>query len=449
MMPLLSLNDEGQQQPVLDFAEYITSASFMNLFMSSDSRTLQFVIEHFDQIMQLGFRTVTGKKSLVTPCLQIIKNIKYPFLTDVYQQTNLASFLTNYPIHCRSFSSASHHIYFLLLPNYIYTQTRRLMSPFSTDEFFNSIIQVIDLFPANEFLRQTISTAGARTLSIFDQIDFCPHLTNCLFIPELSLPALEILTLGLANGLQYQVVEALMQGDILDQFINNAINGKMPEYLGFLRSVFQVSQKNPSFFKAKLLSQKITEYKNQFCQKVLRIRYFTRISEAAAYLAIDITENDKVITEPFLEMTRRLVFDFFDFPSHSFLHQTVLQLFRMLLKINHLTPLIINRSGLPLKLLDAYDRREGEIGVSFWAETRELAEIVNMFGAAQFGVSPDDWRKKVMSRVNSELAILGRDYGGYTPAITCNGSIADLLLSFIIIFVTFLGIMWIFRKRIQ
>ncbi|EAX96677.1 hypothetical protein TVAG_489590 [Trichomonas vaginalis G3] len=432
-----------------NFVDYVTSTSFMNLFMNNDSKTLDFVIAHFDQIMQLGFRTVNGKKNLVTPCLQIIRNIRYPFLTDVYQKTNLASFLTNYPIHCRAFSNASHHIYFLLLPNYIYTQTRRLMSPFSTDEFFSSIIQVCDLFPANEFLRQTISTAGARTLSIFDQISFCPRLTQCLFYNELAIPAIEILTLGLANRLQYQVVDTLMQNQILQNLIELSMKSKTPEYFGFLRSVFQISQKNPSFYKAKQLSQKITEYKDEFCSIVLRLRLFTRISEVAAYLVIDIIEFDHIITDPFIEMTRRLVIDFFDFPAHTFLHQTVLSLFRMLLKTGHLTPSIISRSGLPMKLVDAYDRREGEIGVSFWAETRELAEIVNMFGITQFGITQDVWRKKVMNRVNAEMAIIQKDYGGYTPRISCNGSILDLLLSFIVIFVTFLGIMWVFRKRIQ
>ena len=446
-----------------DFNRIITSSSFIGQFMSRDIHAQNFVVENFHQILMVGMRTKKEKGRVVVACIAILSSIQYPFLNEIYEKTNLALFLTNYPHYSRTFPPGSMHIYFRLLSHFIYSHNNKVLAPYANQDFFYSLIDLIDNYPATEFLSEFIATANSVTITLLRNLGFCYKLFDCMKDERKKEPALELLGIALKSGFQYHIIDVLCQeidgdSDILDndsdnenreryikQLIRTAIDQKDFCFIYFLRDLFAALKSIISYSKAKKLIDDISSFKESFCLLVLNDKRFSRLSDAASNLVIDIHEINLVMYEQLTNMACKLVRNFFDFTMNNFLHNTVVRMFHVIQKTGRLSYDFLGKTEVVSFILDAYTRKKENVGISYWAQARDIATLLSTFDISKF-VSLDLWNRYVKRKINHESWIAKSEYGGYKPTIFCVKNEYDFFISISIIVFTFLAIIIIFKK---
>lgn len=437
-----------QSIPFGSFSETVTHPSFLSLFISDDKDVQNYIIQHFDQILQLAFRITRGKKASIIASTQIIKNCKYPFLNRLYTETNLINFLTNYPFRCRVFKPASHHLYFLLLHIFIYTQNDSIVPSFATRNYFESLLEISDLYPAYSFIIDAIR--DQRYATTLQNINFSQSVFNFLGVEALHDSCMSILTIGMENPpFNYQIADVLQKTNALRKMIDICLKDIDPDTIKFIKYTVQAYVKKRSVYRMQRVFSYIQKYQDKFCDTVSGQKFFTRATEDLAIIALTIAEEEHIVSPSFERMLYRLSEDFFVFQNNSILHSLVVNIFKVLSDCGLLTQSVVKASGIGLRIVDAYLHKKNDVTISYWGHTRELSLIINRFDVTQFGIDRRIWDSAVMGRVTEEKNIIHRDYGGYTPRFNITPAAIDQIVSVSLIFLTFLGIMWIFRKRIQ
>ena len=436
---------------------------FFSSFMQNDKKTIEFVLNNFNIILNLGMHTKEGDHKNQLQCTALLSKLKYPLLTVIFERTNFASFLTNYPMYCRDFPTISKTIYFSLLPNFIYSPYKRLMTPFAKREFITSIIELIDIYPAYDFISQTIQSASIFTIYVLEKSNIANLLVFALKNPDKIYNALDLLGLCLdgSRRLSHQVIDIFKQ-DVLDtesshakikkihyiiQFINNSLPTKIPELIILINKLYLVCINST---RGKAVAKDISSFKDEYCSIILKNKIFNHFSEELLNLLINILENERLLTTAMSNVTIKLCTDFFNFPQNNILHNAVVKLFNSLAITKNLTTEFLAKTRIYDLLFEAYEKKADERGISYWGQARELATLISQREKdidKLGGVHSQFWKTKVLTRINKENEILSKEYGGNLSLIFWKKSYPDKLFSYIIVTLTFILIMIVFRKK--
>jgi len=432
-----------------DFLTVITSNLFYDGFVSRDSIIIDYIISHFDLILQYGFKTTKCKKHISIICYNILRNITYPLFSRVINETSLITFITNYPIHCKQFSNSSRHMFFLLLPRFIFSSSGQMILPFASTTFFNSIIQVLDYYPAFEFMNGLISRASARTLSTFETINLSSMIISGVFLPVIGHQCEEIICTGFSHGLQYQIANSLLNNRVIIGLINLAFETRSYLTYGFISSIYHYCVINKSIYQMKQIKQAIESFTHDFCVTILENVFFNQVSDRCLQLITDILDENSKMTQEIFQVCKKVFQDFFLFPNHNILHLSFLKLMIVLSKKSLIDQQFLNGLDMHSNILFHYENKESFKNASYWGHLREIIRLIDLYNVSECGVDQYSWTRWVQSEVSIQNSIVDRDYGGYSPTLRCSFGGLDVALSFLLIFLTFFGILWVFRKRIQ
>ena len=446
-----------------NFRRAILHPFFLKKFMQNDKKTIEFVLYNFNDILNLGMHTKEGDINYQNQCTCLLQKLKYPLLTVIFERTNFAAFLTNYPLFCRNFPNISKTIYFNLLPNFIYSPYKRLMAPFAKKEFIASLIELIDLYPAYDFISKLIQTASIFTISVLEKANIANMLVFSLKDPLKMYNALDLLGLCLQGSrrLSNQVIDIFKQ-DILDTETSHAKIKKIHYIIRFIKNSLLTNDHALitlitklyiaciNSTRGKVVAHDISSFKDEYCSIILNTPIYNQFTESLLDLLINIIENERLITIGITDVTVKLCADFFNFPQKNILHNDVVKLFKTLAITKNLSIDLLAKTKIYDLLYEAYEKKSYERGISYWGQARELATIISQrekdidkIG----GTHSQIWKTKVLTRINKENEILSHEYGGHAHTIAWNEKLPNTLFSWVIITVTFILIMIVFRKK--
>ena len=362
--------------------ELLKSKNFSLLFYQSIkigdyNQLIQFIFSHFKDLYEILYSTadVFIRKN----AFSIICSSNFNFREQLLKNTEIIKLLQFFPKSPKKQVASYVNIYMLILPHYFYDKNGDISPVFISKPFFTDFFSLVN-YENNDnnngsFSFSSLLFNNSPRLSLFlHKVSFLNLIiSNIQSIDSISYSCMQLVEKSFASSYCYDMFYSLTFKDEISRIIQIGLDNRSSYYFIFLSHLIKICNfakftkdfnsttifllfsshsllNDISFF---LLSYKnFTEFEKSlfdFLYEVL-IENIHSSSRNPKFL-----ENNLQIYFKILEFSFKL---FFEISTNSFLHNSVLNLFKTLFENSLITESIFWQyfSSLPTKILETYEK---------------------------------------------------------------------------------------------
>ena len=404
--------------PTVKLENIITLPSFGSLWTLCDERLYEFIIQHYDELIEIGFQLKEKSRSSLR-CMQIMIASNKVFKHMLYTQTDFIDFMYNYVFNINKYPSYSHKNYFTVLPNIMFDDNGKLVSKFD-GKFFVALFENIQNEIVYNYVLNLVSVENVQssTVQIIKQNDIMKIIVNH-FTKDgpYSIKRYHRLFMGMVGGrYDSQAIDALLEE--IDGIIKFAIEKKDTDSFLFIRDVNRYASRRFWFSKWKKIHSHVIPHIAIFCRIGIENKAFTPISEACIKLSISITETTGEVRPEFMNLFANLSKQFFEYKRNDFLHICFLNCLNLLLsykKYQQELLTIFNETDFFNRIIMCYEERESDFVSSYWGHLRVISEKIDYLAKRGKNIDLAKWNSIVIEKNKLNESIIKRRYGGPLP----------------------------------
>lgn len=345
---------------------------------SATSEILTFVIHNYVDAIKFAFMLddVPLKMSLVSLNCFVLR-IPDRLKDVIFENTPLFPFMVEFISKFRCFKKESQTRYFWALKVLMF-DNEKLRKEFNNKDFFFDLLNS-ECF---EFIEFIITQHPDVFKIIMKQVNACNIFAKGIINEDLNASHnyQNLLILLIVNNMGYEIQCYLLENNLLNQIIEQAIAKKDYITFNFLDSIYNIANSAIELFSnnwANVLSI-ITKYSQMYYNLYMNTNEFTMLSESILNLICSLITNGHIL--PQIEnLILKMNNDFFKFPVNSFLHNSYYYLLKCLdnRKNIDLFIKILNCSNLVEQIINYYENMDKIINVSYNGQLREIAKLIN------------------------------------------------------------------------
>lgn len=407
------------KDPESSLNDVLSSNFFPQYWLNSDESLFSFILSHDYELIAIGFQVQTESLYSIR-CLQIMSTQNLNFRNRLFAETDILRFVYNYVFNLSLYPHFSQKSYFYVLPNIMVDQYNRLNPVFDT-EYFKELANNIDNDFAYNFLVRAITLAPFSVSKVFKKIELEKTVISN-FLPQKKERSKFFLVRSLyvfkkIVGTKFEGNSSQILLDKIDSIIQNAIQNPNKETFSFIEFIDEFSMKKFSFSKWKQVHLKISPYLSSFCELLTKSnsKTFTSLSHSLAMVSIGITSTTKTVAPCFISLFRFLMNLFFELRTNTFLHNSCVKAFNLLLSLNQINSNFLDKLDLFKKVTDFYEKIDIDYNVSFKGQLKIISDGMNQFVMNSKTVDIKKWNNFVVKRNQRYNDIANRKYGGLQP----------------------------------
>ncbi|OHT07142.1 hypothetical protein TRFO_01247 [Tritrichomonas foetus] len=393
----------------------LANQHFATLWGTNDPQTLDFVIKHSDELIEIGFQ-LKEKNPLSLKCLQILSTRNQEFRNQLFEKTNFLQFVYDYIFNLSEYPTFSQKNYFIVLPYVIFDQDLGLVS-FFDHKFYTAIFENIKNECDYDFAYKLIKNPPFRSSvgNILETIGVAQKLTAHLTDNDLEFVKISTrLLIEMIKGpFSLQALNALKTS--INDVIDFALERKNLETVKFIKLVSELSSDKSWFSKWKSLSSFINSTLPSFCNFVKGSPDFTQFSGACLKIVLNIVTSTKKFPKEFMDMIFYLSEKFFQLKRNDFVHCGFLDCLVLMDSYKKLNTDILDEMNLFNLIISCYKEKGVDILSSYWGHLRKISQLINKFAKKSKTIGFEDWQQIVMANNEECEKIISLRYGGSVP----------------------------------
>ena len=371
------------------------------LYLSKGNKKLiKFIILNFDKILEYIFENKHKDLNELIPYLSILMSRNPDLKNQILTSTKFVNYITEYPRKVRIYHLPSMPIFFDYLQHFICNETE-LLPYFANRDFFESILQVCDFKKAFEFMETMLTSQHKSFRIFFEQIDIATILAeNSVGTNFINFSIIELFEL-ISDSFSRQCASAVVQNDLITKLFDTGFNEncyQMIDFIDFLYSKTFLHPKESMWFTIQFI---VEDRIPEICDFILNQKNFTILSKSNSNLLLTFVNEKENVFPKLQRVIEKLVNDLFEFPTNSFLHNTVYDFLSTIRVTPSLFNEIVQKTNLCKKIVDLYNKREEGVNACYWGQLREISELITM----PFNVSQNEWNFVVQTNSNNEKLI--------------------------------------------
>lgn len=410
--------------PNSSLEDILSLNDFISYWIRCDSSLYNFIIDHCDELIEIGFQ-IKQESHFSIRCLQIISTNNIIFRRRLFSETNILRFTYDYLFHISSYPIYSQKNYFYVLPN-IMIDPQNKLNPKFDKVYFTELFKHVENEYIYSFCLKLICSSPSSIIKVLKHIDPSKIIVSNLLSIDVAEQNNDTARVFLRRNqsLFKRLIGSKIEGNAsihlynqIDEIVKNAIQNRNSSTLSFLCYVDEYSSNKFYFSKWKSIHYKIVPYLTSFCEIVLKSNLctFTPLFESCVMLSIRIISTNKSATDQFKNLFKKLSSLFFELKSNSFLHNCFIQSFDLLLSLKEINSQFLDELNLFNQIIQCYQDREKDCASSYWGHLRLISEAITHFVADSKTVDTDKWNKIVVNKNQASEKIITKNYGGHIP----------------------------------
>lgn len=390
------------------FEDVIDHCEFYVLWRENDPLIVDFIIEHFDLVINYAFQIDSQNKSRSDRCLSIIEFCKPKIMLTIAKETQFFNFILEFPLQIHKYSHLTQTTYFSLLPRLLNQQNMNIMPQLGAAKFFESFVQVITLDPCFTFLISVVDSANKHIRGWLINIHVTTILFKNIFENQEKAKRCEQLLMHLLNANHVdKLPELILYNNTLayQNYVKLALQENRTSSIEFLLFLFQYSCDAKHFRPFRKVQACIIADFDSFSIAILSNKSFNRMSESCLHLCCAIMLVTKKITDPFEVIFEKLTRDFFSYPTNSFLHNAYLQMIVAMKNADVLTPMLLENCHLYSMIIEVIKHRNGQFNASYYGQITEISKIIDVYASSCPSLNASHW-EYVMNTVYEKDQII-------------------------------------------
>ena len=406
-----SIFDEPQTEEEI-FASKVNSFREMCLGNTNDANLVNYFVDHFDTLLKHVFILGPTDKKMHSFCTSILFVERKVIRQQFQQRTNYFQFVLEYPKNIRKYTSPSHAAFFSSLQRIIVDQEKQQFFPqFLNPQFFEEIVNNIDIAPAFEFLASFPKTLNDELKFQFLNLGVVDMIVRSMLSGPYKMKVSQLLFIFyVQQNLITDIPGMLLKDNAFQKVIQISLAESRPETFRFIRLIINIQMELFPSNRWNNLYQIILDHFDDYCNIVLNADKFNQCCEACINLACSVSAATSNVTDSLLNVFYKLSDDFFNNITNSFMHNCYRNLVVFFVTNKKMTKEMLIKANLPEKVAKALAYPSSTEYPPNIAQCREIYKEIDHIVIQENLMNSQLWLK-ARDIVNERENIISLEYG--------------------------------------
>lgn len=389
---------------------------FFQLWNAENDFLISYVIEHFDEVIEATF-LLNEKYSLrfSKRCNQIlVRYSSQKILSRLAKETNLIDWMINIMFKIDQHSYKTQKNFFVALYKFLSIDEIRFNEKLINSGFYEEMIKNLKNYLIELIIKNIFIEKNHFMVRMLQRINVNKLLVNNLLSDNdvLINASASILSTELNNKCYGNLPNCLVKDSKIDKLIKKAIDDKQVALMEFVQTIFEFSSSFLYSLQWKDVSKKIVSYQDNILDCINSSEKFTKICYVCTNIVCLIYMKNKIISNKFNVLIIKMNESFFKFPTNSVLHNSFLNLIRVVSSNKKFIIQFLHETKLHNRIIECYENRDSIETSCYWGQLREISYIINKYVSKIQGVDNKKWNEIVMKTNLHKEEIISKSYGG-------------------------------------
>lgn len=384
-----------------DLEHVLSDGSFPFFYQFDKQELIDYLVQYSRKIFRSALFLENMSPYAAGKCLSLFSNINSKFYKRLVDETEFMNDLYQYSFQLHEYNARTQNSYFLILTYYLNSTTPA--KSFESEEFLRNAVYCIDTTPGYIFVIEFLTKDSPYAKKIRNVL--IDLVLEQIIQPSLRQAQAQLIVRDLINGnTSSYVMNKLVQNKVIEQII------EQDKSILFVSFVFLEAAKH--YKQNKVLVNTINGYSQNIWERANNHTVYGSTANDLCRFGILLFKWNKNFSEQFKDLVLHLIEDFFEYGTNSFLHNTVLQLFRTLQYVSVDMSQIYRSSNIHLRILDEFRNRPNITNKCYWGQMAGIAEIISPDAPRVLGRQSIMWDAVVMYKIYDDEKIIQKSYGG-------------------------------------
>ena len=402
-----------------NFVVVLSHQSFWSLWMRQEPEIVEFVIDHFDDVIAHALQmSQPVVRNVTIRCMKIIVTDLPNARALIFEKTNIGPFFADFVTKEGNLDTVNPRIlqaYFNILPAVAFDTNIKLCPALDKPEYFRTLCERVDILPIYLFLSHMLThVPGLRVLR---DIEYCGIFVNNLFKSlEVRHRSQRLLCRAFDKNCYYGIPNVFVTDEsTLERVFRIAFDEKDVAIFDLLKRIVEKAECDNWSRAWKSVHARFVEKCDDFCDVILNDSGYTKNSDSCTRIVTLIFSSTNNFTPKIHKVVLHLTNLFFELSHNSFLHNSFVNFVTTLNKNKCITAELVKEMGICQKIVDQYEKRDCIVTSSNWGHMRLLSQMLDRHARLQ--IPAESWQHVVCDENQRKELIISKPYG--RPKSTC------------------------------
>lgn len=380
----------------------VNCSDYFSCLTKADPLIVNYVVKNFDQILHFVFEQSVRETREVTFALKILAASNPDLKNALIKNTKFVNYIIEYPKTIKIYHPPSVTRYFQYLPAFISDNNSEISHLFLNRDFFESIIQVCDIYEALMFMKSVFNSRGVSIEIFLSQINIASIIAT--YITDNSTLSMHCIMLFKTLMERYvrQCSTAIIHNNMIPRMIDLSLKENYHHLAEFVSYLYQESYRYPNESTWRTIQFLVDDRIPEICDFIITRTKFEPISKALCEIIIIYLDEQRQFFPKAAIMTEKLTNDVFTHQTNSFLHNIVLRLYEILTIFPAPFTELISRTDICRKIVEYNKKQDKARNTCIWGFLWQASLLIK----TPINVTKKDWdaiiaRNKAMNTLIS------------------------------------------------